>query len=523
MEEEEFGLYDEEESEDDPQWRGLSPGERKTLLKSVFGNNDWYEEGQLPVFEGGSANPLFDVIAERVGAPAREIKRYYAAWLSKQGFSADKINQTVSKSEGQGSSNTLSNFMLKDEPQHQQQSQQSQQGDMFGGGGGGGGNDFMPMPQGKGDSDSMGMWAMMNFLTSQQRMAMQQQQFQMMQGMEQRKLDQGREEGQRREAMARDQQFMNQQMAFMREMMKKSGDDGFFDSEMKNIMKEKVVDQMLGGGGGADDWKGMVKDVLGSDTLKAAVGGIGGAIGSRKSSTPAGYNVAGYNPYAQPDVAVQHQQHQQQQQQQYQQMPPEQMQPQTVPEPQLDGVFFEDAPQQQQQEVPDREPSSQEYQAALLDAMSQMLGPSMNDPATLSALKQQIEVSVETVMTEMPGTLPNHKLLRMTEKLLLILNMRDIGLGLKDLRSKTDIGHEPSSLVMAVVVEELRKKPEFYKIFAENTYDELLAIIEPFKNTGTIQYDFDYLLKTEVAEICRYLLAAVQLNAQQNGLPQMSA
>ena len=523
MEEEEFGLYDEEESEDDPQWRGLSPGERKTLLKSVFGNNDWYEEGQLPVFEGGSANPLFDVIAERVGAPAREIKRYYAAWLSKQGFSADKINQTVSKSEGQGSSNTLSNFMLKDEPQHQQQSQQSQQGDMFGGGGGGGGgNDFMPMPQGKGDSDSMGMWAMMNFLTSQQRMAMQQQQFQMMQGMEQRKLDQGREEGQRREAMARDQQFMNQQMAFMREMMKKSGDDGFFDSEMKNIMKEKVVDQMLGGGGGADDWKGMVKDVLGSDTLKAAVGGIGGAIGSRKSSTPAGYNVAGYNPYAQPDVAVQHQQHQQQQQQ-YQQMPPEQMQPQTVPEPQLDGVFFEDAPQQQQQEVPDREPSSQEYQAALLDAMSQMLGPSMNDPATLSALKQQIEVSVETVMTEMPGTLPNHKLLRMTEKLLLILNMRDIGLGLKDLRSKTDIGHEPSSLVMAVVVEELRKKPEFYKIFAENTYDELLAIIEPFKNTGTIQYDFDYLLKTEVAEICRYLLAAVQLNAQQNGLPQMSA
>ena len=36
----------------------------------------------------------------------------------------------------------------------------------------------------------------------------------MMQGMEQRKLDQSREEGQRREAMARDQQFMNQQMAF---------------------------------------------------------------------------------------------------------------------------------------------------------------------------------------------------------------------------------------------------------------------------------------------------------------------
>ena len=32
---------------------------------------------------------------------------------------------------------------------------------------------------------------------------------------------------------------MNQQMGFMREMMKKSGDgDGFFDSDMKKIMKE---------------------------------------------------------------------------------------------------------------------------------------------------------------------------------------------------------------------------------------------------------------------------------------------
>ena len=164
---------------------------------------------------------------------------------------------------------------------------------------------MIPMPpqnQG-GNNGEMGMWAMMNFLTQQQRMAMQQQQFQMMQMMEQRKLDQNREEGQRREAMARDQQFMNQQMAFMREMMKKNGDDGFFDTDMKKIMKEKVVDQMLGGGD-TGDWKDMVKDVIGSDTMKAAVGGIGSAIGSR-SSTPAGYNVPGYNPYAQPQPMAQ--------------------------------------------------------------------------------------------------------------------------------------------------------------------------------------------------------------------------
>lgn len=505
MDEEEYGLYDEdEEGGDDPQWRGLTPKERKQLLKNVFSNSDWYEEGANPVFEGGGANPLFDIIAERVGAPGKEIKRYYAAWLNSQGFSAeDYLKGSPSDSTSSTQSSSLGDFMIKDEPVQQQPQQQQQ--DMMGGG-----NDFMPMPQGgQPNSDAMGMWAMMNFLTSQQRMAMQQQQFQMMQGMEQRKLDQGREEGQRREAMARDQQFMNQQMSFMREMIKKSGDDGFFDSDMKSIMKERVVDQMLGGG--SDDWKGMVKDVLGSDTVKAAVGGIGGAIGSK--STPAGYNVAGYNPYAQPE----------QQEAQYETVQPQGViqadTPQTVPEQQLDGVFFDDAQQvEQQQQIP-REPTSAEYQQALLDAMIQMLGPTANDPATLTALKGQIEVAADTTITEMSGALPQHKLLRMTEKLLLILNMRDIGLGLKDLRSKTTLGEEPSGMVMAVVVGELRKKPEFYKIFAENTYEEILALVEPFKNTGTIQYDLEYLLKPEVAEICRHLLASVQLNAQQVGAP----
>ena len=504
MDEEEYGLYDDDDdSGDDPQWRGLTPKERKTLLKNVFSNSDWYEDGASPVVEGGSANPLFEVIAERVGAPAKEIKRYYAAWLNSQGFSAEQhLKGSAAGASSQSDTSRLDSYMVKDEPVQQN----PQSSGMMGGPQ----NDFMPMPpNAQANSDAMGMWAMMNFLTSQQRMAMQQQQFQMVQMMEQRKLDQGREEGQRREAMARDQQFMNQQMAFMREMIKKSGDDGFFDSDMKSIMKERVVDQMLGGG--SDDWKSMVKDVIGSDTVKAAVGGIGGAIGKR--STPAGYNVAGYNPYAQPEP---------------QQIQPEPYgvvegpgviqaaEPQVVPEQQLDGVFFDE--EQTQADIP-REPTSQEYQQALLEAMMQMLGPTANDPATLTALKGQIEVAADTTITEMSGALPQHKLLRMTEKLLLILNLRDIGLGLKDLRSKTELGQEPSAIVMAVVVEELRKKPEFYKIFAENTYEEILALVEPFKNTGTIKYDLEYLLKPEVAEICRYLLASVQLNAQEKGAP----
>lgn len=500
--------YDyEEEKEEDPQWRLLTPKERKKLLKNAFTNDDWYDEGSLPVHKGGDGNPLFEVLSDRVGAPLSEIKRYYAAWLNSQGFSAENALKKA-PSNNVNPSETLGQYMIRDEqvsnppPQHQNTGMMgiSDPG-------------LMPPPPG-GNSDSMGMWAMMNFLTSQQRMAMQQQQFQMMQGMEQRKLDQNREESQRREAMARDQQFMNQQMSFMREMIKKSGDgDGFFDSDMKKIMKEKVVDQMLGGGNDGD-WKDMVKDVIGSDTMKAAVGGIGSAIGSR-NSTPAGYNVPGYNPYAQPIP--------QQEMVTHNPMPEQQVayeQPQQATQSPT-GYFGEEqqVPQEvQMQEVP-REPSPDEYQQALMSTLSQLMGPSLQDPKNLEAVKQQVEVAVETTLVENPELLPQMKLIKMTEKILLILNLRDIGLGLKDLLSKTKPGQAPSNLILAVVVEQLRDRPEFYKIFAENTYDELVATIEPFKNTGTISYDYEYLLNPDVAEVCRHMLAAVAEDARQKGAP----
>ena len=503
--------YDyEEDKEEDPQWRLLTPKERKKLLKNAFTNDDWYEEGSLPVHKGGNGNPLFEVLSDRVGAPLSEIKRYYAAWLNSQGFSAENALKK-SPSNNVNPSETLGQYMIKDEPVTNPQTQQPNMGMGISDPG------LMPPPPG-GNSDSMGMWAMMNFLTSQQRMAMQQQQFQMMQNMEQRKLDQNREESQRREAMARDQQFMNQQMSFMREMIKKSGDgDGFFDSDMKKIMKEKVVDQMLGGSDNGD-WKDMVKDVISSDTMKAAVGGIGGAIGSR-NNTPAGYNVPGYNPYAQPipqqPEQVIHNPSIPEQQVAYEQPPQPAEQPPS-------GYFGEEnTPPQQEvetQEVP-REPSSDEYQQALMSTLSQLMGTSLQDPKNLEAVKEQVEVAVETTLVENPELLPQMKLIKMTEKILLILNLRDIGLGLKDLLSKTKPGQAPSNLILAVVVEQLRDRPEFYKIFAENTYEELVATIEPFKNTGTISYDYEYLLNPEVAEVCRHMLAAVAADAQQKGAP----
>ena len=83
--------YDEEESSGgatNPQWRTLSPKERKLLMKNVFSNPEWYDDSQgSPVFEGGTANPMFEEISDKAGAPVREVKRYYAAWLRNQGFS----------------------------------------------------------------------------------------------------------------------------------------------------------------------------------------------------------------------------------------------------------------------------------------------------------------------------------------------------------------------------------------------------------------------------------------------------
>jgi len=121
----------------------------------------------------------------------------------------------------------------------------------------------------------------------------------------------------------------------------------------------------------------------------------------------------------------------------------------------------------------------------------------------------------------MPDALPQIKLQAMNEKLLLIRNLRDIGMGMMDLRERTPPGTVPSDLVVGAVVGELRKNPEFYKIFAENTYDELMAKISPFKTTGAVEKDYAYLLKPEVQEVCRPLLQAVKNDALQNGAPQM--
>lgn len=501
--------YDEEDSSagsSNPQWRTLSPKERKLLMKNVFSNPDWYDTSQgSPVFEGGVSNPMFEEISDKAGAPVKEVKRYYAAWLRNQGFSPAEALKPQESAPRQQSAYPTSSHVATSPSMVSSPNPP--------------GPPALPTVQPPPDDGGSEMWAMMQFLTQQQYMQMQQQQFQMQMMMEQRRLDQQKEGDTRREAMARDQQFMNQQMAFMRDMTKKSGDDGFFDSEMKGIFKERMVDSMFGEKD--NSWQDTAKEILGSDTLKAAVGGLGGALTSAaasRSNIPAGYDNPEYNPYAQGAISAP----------EMVQPMPQQPQPMQQQSEAMDGVFFGDEQQAATTEAqaPQQPPQPQQfteddYKNILLSSYVEAMGAVANDPQVMAALQEQVDVTVATTMYELPDALPQIKLQSMNEKLLLIRNLRDIGMGMMDLRQRTPAGQVPSDLIVAAVVGELRKNPEFYKIFADNTYDELMAKIEPFKLTGAVEKDYAYLLKPEVQEVCRPLLQAVKSDALQNGAPPL--
>ena len=486
----EFADFDNEE---EPQWRELDSSDRRELMLNIFSNPDWYEPGDLPVFEGGSANPLFSEISERSGAPIKEVKKYYAAWLKAKGFSpsehlkpktadySSSYNEPTAQpaQPASGSRMSMRDFMVKDEP-----------------------DDFTATPgQPSGNSE---MWAMMTFLMSQQKMAMQQQQFQTMMMMEQKRDDDGRRREDRREQSARDQQFMNQNMTLLKETFKRSKDDGFFDADTKSIMKEKFVEQLMGGGD--DSWKDLVKEMAGSDALKAAAGGIGTALATRRPPMPAGYDQPNYNPYAQ------------------QTLPTEAVSapPVAAPsEPELDGVFFEG----QTEAEPASEPLPQEYNrdqyAQLVFNSFVQMDPAAQDPVVRKAIQEQVDIAVDITMLELPDATPQNKIQRMSEKMLLIRNVRDIAQGLQQLSQQTPIDEEPPAYLIDAAIGQLRKdSPEFYKIFAKNTYEELLVHIEPFRDTGGVNWDYEFLLQPVTGKICRSLLNAISADAQANGFPE---
>lgn len=500
-------IYDSDTEQGEVRWVNLTPTDRRDMMQFVFEDDDWYD-GAGKYYEGGNSHPRFDLVAKKTGAPVKEVKRYYNAFLKKHGHDGkDVFTKEVTRTVVE----PTSSMPAPSAPQPTQSMMNPQQGmsmpsmDF---------NEPDPMEsilqsqmqqQGQKGGDGIGMVAMMGFLTSQQRLMMQQQQFQMQMMMEQRKSDQFREMEMRREQMARDQQFMSQQTTLLKETMKKANDSGL-GGKLQAAYEEKMIDEIVNGGRN-DGWRDDVKDILTSDTLKEAVTGLGSALTSRAPQVPVGYDAPNYNPYAQPvapqPVAAP-----------VQQLPPQPV-PQTVQNPPQDGVFFEEQPAQPiAQQQPPAEMTASQYREILLESFSQLLGPSMQDEQVAKAVNEQIEVAVDITLLEMPEALPQIKLQSMSEKLLLVRNLRDICFGLRDLRERVSPGEAPGAIIMSAVTSELKKRPEFYNIFATNTYEELIAQIDPFKETGAVKYDYEYLLRPEVAEIARYLLAAVAQDAQ---------
>lgn len=489
-----------EEDEDyentgDPVWDGMKPTERKQLLDEVFQDDDWYDG--TPYYSGGQSNPAFDEISERIGADTKTIKKYYAAWLSARGLDA-RAAFTLPGSTMQASHDPLSpsNNGASQGPGRMVEEMMRAPVRV---------PEPMPMPQ-NGDSTSSSVFAMMNFMAQQQALQLEAMKFQTYQQMEQRRLDQQREMENRREQMARDQQFMTQQMAFMRDMMKKSDNDGFFDSEMKGIFKEKMVDQLLGNNeGGAVER--VASKLLNSDLLAAAATA---ASGLRKPAVPAGYDVPSYDPYAQ---QLQQQQMMEQQMIQQQQMQQQQMMQQPVQSPydddddDLPGFFSEGAVEP---EPSFEEPSEDEYARELINAFSQIPGKQqeLQDPKRLKALQERVERAVGIVMNENPKLLPQKKMELMVERILLIDSVRDIGLGLRQALEEIEGGRD-ENLVIQFIISELKKNPVFANIFATHSYEELIAKIKPFEDTGGLVHDLTFLQKYEVQTLCRKVLAAM--------------
>jgi len=481
----------------DPVWDGMKPTERKQLLDEVFQDDDWYDG--TPYYSGGQSNPAFDEISDRIGADTKTVKKYYAAWLSARGLDA-RSAFTLPGSTMQQTHDPLtsSNHGASQSPGRMVEEMMRQPVRV---------PEPMPMPQG-GDSTSSSVFAMMNFMAQQQALQLESMKFSSYQQMEQRRLDQQREMENRREQMARDQQFLTQQMAFMRDMMKKNDNDGFFDSEMKGIFKEKMVDQLMGNNeGGAVER--VASKLLNSDLLAAAATA---ASGLRKPAVPAGYDVPSYDPYAQ---QLQQQQmmeqqmiaQQQQQQQQMQVQQPMQAQPMMPVEEELPGFFSEG---EVEPEPSFEEPSEDEYARELLNAFSQIPGKQqeLQDPKRLGALQERIEKAVGIVMNENPKLLPQKKMELMVERVLLIDSVRDIGLGLRQALEEIEGGRD-ENLVIQFIISELKKNPVFANIFATHTYEELIAKIKPFEDTGGLVHDLTFLQKYEVQTLCRKVLAAM--------------
>tara|TARA_Y100001973_G_C5195622_1_gene334036 strand:+ start:513 stop:2018 length:1506 start_codon:yes stop_codon:yes gene_type:complete len=492
MSEEEYDFEDMSQDSDDPQWSSLTTEQKKELMVEVFDDDEWYSG--TPAHIGGTSLPEFGEIASRLSAPKSDIMKYYAAWVKTKGLNPQEVMSRGKTMEpapptgaqppaqqeqpmmpppkvspsGAGVAGQMKGALMND-----------MLGSMFGGGQqSGGGNDMKYM---------MGMMMMSNMLESERRQHEAQMQIQREQ------FAASQNNSIRQEQQQRQDMMMTQQMNFMNNMFKqgmKSNEDEF-STLLKTAAMEKVADNLFGGSESTAER--ILSKVLDPDALGAVVAGAKGVMTNRQNAVPAGYDVPSYNPYAQPLPNPA-------------QQPPAQAPQQLEEEGELGGFF--EGPEQEGgptgvSEV--IEVTDAEFRDTLIEAFKQNMGPQLEDEKTRKALLEQIDIAVSTVKVKYPELTPQNQLEKMSQQLILVRSLRDIGMGMREAQNYLDNGVGEGTVVSGIK-DEIIKQPVFAQIFAENTYTEMMGIIEPYKNTGGVVHDYNYLLQPEIANLCRKVL-----------------
>lgn len=501
---------------DGPQseWDRLSSPERKELLRAVFDDSEWYDGA--PYHEGGQYHPALGEISSKLGCTSDDIKMYYAAWLQAKGFTKEQISEGLRNAPKTNAFSGVTPVVaplpesVKVEPSNAyKQQMQKMESEAFSDPSVDNGMFSTPgmTPTPGGDSVSNSMSAMMQFMMMQQQIAARQQhQAQMMQ-MEQRRLDQQRESELRREQQSRDQQFSMQQMSFMREMMRTKDSDGFFDSDMKGIFKQKMVENLLDGGGSNESALERVAGrLLQPEVLGAVASGASAALSKNQPVRPAGYDSPNYDPYAGTPV---------------QNLPPPPMPQEIEPPlppfeeasvvaPPTNDMFFGDEvptaePAEVEPEVLDLQPNPDEFKSAIMEQLKTQMGAELEDPKKLQAVQQQVSIAVDNVMIEFSNYTVDQKLEEISKKLAFIRSIRDIAQGLEKALLEIQSG-TPEGVVSGYIISQLKQNPVFWEIFSNNNYTELMALIHPFIETGGVKYDFQFLGRPEVSAFCSKII-----------------
>ena len=474
---------------DDPQWSSLNTEQKKELMMAVFEDDEWY--AGTPAHMGGNSLPEFGEIAARLSAPKNDVMKYYAAWVKTKGLNPQDVMNRAKTMDAAPSPSVEQSPMaampmaMPSSPSPGSMTQnvagsmknalmQDMLGSMFGGqqqNSPGGDMKYM-----------MGMMMMSNMLDSERRQHEAQMQLQREQFLAQQNNAIRQEQQQRQDSM------MTMQMNFMNSMMKegrKSNEDEF-GTLLKTAAMERVADNLFGASESTAER--ILNKVLDPDALGAVVAGARGAMANRQSAIPAGYDVPSYNPYAQP-------------------LPPEEKAPRQRYEPTYrddDRGFFE-GPEETGPSQMDIEVSDEEFKETLLGAFKQNMGPQLEDEKTRKALLEQIDIAVDVVRMKHPQLTPQNQLEKMSQELILVRSLRDIGMGLRQAKSYLENGVSESTVVEGIK-KEINSQPVFAQIFRENTYEQMMGLIEPYKETGGVVHDYNFLLQPDIANLCRQVL-----------------